>query len=340
MLSRRHVLVAIVAAALAAGSLASAAPVAAQTLTKASLRLKWLPQAQFAGYYLALEKGYYRDAGLDLAINPGGPNLLTENLVATGADTFGVSGGTESVLAARVKGLPIVCVGIAHQITPFVFVTRKDGPIKTIEDIPGHKTTAWFTGANLVLTAILASKGIDPKAANLMPQQVSFTPFVNGDVDVVVATRYADVALLRRRIGPDSLRLFDPEDFNITIPRDTLIVSEATAKEKPELVKAFLRASIRGWQEARRDPKAALDAVMKIAPTLERPVEEETLTEILKIMSAGPAATQGLFWIDPVVVKKAHDFLLEYKAISEPVDLKVAFLPEFLASIPAPDRMP
>src|SRR5471030_2387245 len=73
MLSRRHVFVAIVAAALAAGSLASAAPVAAQTLTKASLRLKWLPQAQFAGYYLALEKGYYRDAGLDLAINPGGP---------------------------------------------------------------------------------------------------------------------------------------------------------------------------------------------------------------------------------------------------------------------------
>src|SRR6266436_6506253 len=154
MLSRRHALAAFTAVTLTVGSLPTSLPATAQTLAKASLRLKWLPQAQFAGFYVALAKGYYKAEGIDLAINPGGPNLLTENLVATGADTFGVSGGTESVLAARVKGLPIVCVGIAHQITPFVFVTRKDGPIKTIEDIPGHKTTAWFTGANLVLTAI------------------------------------------------------------------------------------------------------------------------------------------------------------------------------------------
>src|SRR5882757_10290245 len=101
MLSRRDALTFVAAAALTATSLAKPVPAAAEALTKASLRLKWLPQAQFAGYYLALDKGYYRDGGLDLTINPGGPNLLTENLVATGADTFGVSGGTESVLAAR-----------------------------------------------------------------------------------------------------------------------------------------------------------------------------------------------------------------------------------------------
>jgi NitT/TauT family transport system substrate-binding protein len=339
MFSRRSAIIALTAA-LAVVSPAKFDRAAADPLTKASLRLKWLPQAQFAGYYLALEKGYYRDAGIDLTINPGGPNLLTENLIATGADTFGVSGGTESVLAARVKGLPIVCVGVGHQITPFVFMTRKDGPIKTIEDVPGHKVTAWFTGAQLVFGAILASKGIDAKSVSITPQQVSFTPFVNGDVDLVVGTRYSDVALVRRRMGADAVRLFDPETFGITIPRDTLIVSETTAKERPELVKAFLRATIRGWQEARRDPKAAIDAVMKIAPTLERPAEEDTLTEILNIMSAGSAGKNGLFWIDPVVIQKAYDFLLEHKAIEQPVDLKAAFRPEFLSAIPQAERMP
>src|SRR5258708_13206047 len=83
MLSRRHALAAFAAVALTAGSLMTFAPAAAETLTKPSLRLKWLPHPQFAAFYLPLAKGYYKAEGIDLAINPGGPNLLTENLVAT-----------------------------------------------------------------------------------------------------------------------------------------------------------------------------------------------------------------------------------------------------------------
>jgi NitT/TauT family transport system substrate-binding protein len=120
----------------------------AQSLVKATLRLKWLPQAQFAGFYLAKARGYYEAEGIDLTINPGGPNLLTENLVASGADTFGLSGGTDSVFAARHKALPIVCIGVAHQLTPFVFAARADGSIKSLADFRGKTITAWFTDAN------------------------------------------------------------------------------------------------------------------------------------------------------------------------------------------------
>ena len=160
MMKRRLLTQLVIAATLGLTSLsvlaqASAAPV------KASLRLKWLPQAQFAGFYYAQAKGYYKDAGIDLTINPGGPNLLTENLVATGADTFGLSGGTDSVMGAIDKGLPIVAVGVAHQITPFVFVTRADGPVKSLKDFEGKKVTTWFTGANYVLFGMLANAGVD-----------------------------------------------------------------------------------------------------------------------------------------------------------------------------------
>ena len=103
MLSRRHALTILSAITLAAGSLTMVTPASAEP-QKASLRLKWLPQAQFAGFYVAQAKGYYKAEGIDLTINPGGPNLLTENLIATGADTFGLSGGTDSVFAARDKG--------------------------------------------------------------------------------------------------------------------------------------------------------------------------------------------------------------------------------------------
>jgi len=180
-LSLRHTLAALSAAALAIGSLATATPSAADDLVKASLRLKWLPQAQFAGFYVGVAKGYYKAEGIDLTINPGGPNILGENLVATGADTFAQSGGTDSVFAARDKGLPIVCVGVAHQITPFIFVARKDGPVKTIQDFKGKTVTTWFTGANHVLTGMLTKEGVKPEDVNIQPQQVSVTPFVDGN---------------------------------------------------------------------------------------------------------------------------------------------------------------
>lgn len=311
----------------------------AQTLTRATLRLKWLAQTQFAGFYLALSRGYYREAGIDLTINPGGPNLLTENLVASGADTFGLSGGTDSVFAARERNLPIVCVGVAHQQTPFVFVTRANGPIRALTDFRGKTITTWFTGANYVLLGMLAQAGLRQGDFTMQPQQVSVTPFVDGQIDVVTATRYNEFYTLMTRMGRENLRTFVPEDFGVTFPRDTVITSEQTARDKPELVQGFLRASMRGWREALRDPKAGVDAVMAVAPTLNRPHQEFMLEEAGKLMVAGQAAQQGLFWIDRDAVKSAHDFLLRYEVIKQPVDLAAAYDRRFLDAIPVADRM-
>lgn len=326
-------------AALAVVALAPAAR-AADEPVKASLRLKWLPQAQFAGFYYAVAKGYYKQEGIDLTINPGGPNLLTENLVASGADTFGLSGGTDSVMAAIDKGMPIVSIGVAHQITPFVFVARRDSKIKTLKDFEGKKVTAWFTGANYVLFGMLANQGIDRAKVDIQPQQVSVTPFVNGDVDVVTATWYNELYTIRQRVGEDNLRLFKAEDYGITFPRDTLIVSTRTAQEKPELVTAFLKASIRGWRDAMLHPKEAVDIVMKASPTLDRAHQEFMLTEAYRLMTAGNAKTEGLFWIDPAAMKAAEQFLLANKVIAKPMDVEKAFDARFLQAIPVAERLP
>lgn len=333
-MNRRHLL-----ATLAASATLPAFNVRAQTLTKASLRLKWLPQTQFAGFYLAKARGYYAAEGIDLTINPGGPNLLTENLVATGADTFGLSGGTDSVFAARDKGLPVVCVGISHQVTPFVFVSRVDGPIKTLPDFRGKTVTTWFTGANYVLLGMLAQAGIKPGELTLQPQQVSMTPFIDGQSDVATATLYNEYYTLLTRMGADKLRRFVPEDYGVTFPRDTVIASEATVKGKPELVRGFLRASMRGWREALREPKAGVDTVMAVAPTLDRAAQEFMLTEAGKLMVAGQASQDGLLWINQDAVKSAHDFLLKYEVIKKPVDLAAAYDRSFLDAIPVADRL-
>lgn len=329
-----------IAAAAALASLAPALYAQPKEPVKASLRLKWLTQAQFAGFYYAQAKGYYKDEGIDLTINPGGPNILAENMVASGADTFGLSGGSDSVMASVDKGLPIVSVGVAHQITPFVFIARADSPIKTLQDFQGKKITTWFTGANYVLLGMLAKAGIDHTKMSIQPQQVTMTPFINGDVDIATATVYNEMWVINDRMGAKNVRTFRAEEYGVTFPRDTLIVSRETAKSKPELVKGFLRASIKGWREAMAHPKEAVDIVMKVAPTLNRAQQESMLTEAYKLMIAGKGKTEGLFYIDPEALQSAQEILLQGKVISKPVDVKTAFDDSFLKALTPAERRP
>ncbi len=144
---------------------------------KVSVRLKWLAQAQFAGYYVAKAKGFYDQAGLDLTINPGGPNLNVETLVAAGNDTFGLAGGIETVLFAREKQLPIVCIGVTLQSSPYAYVTYKDSGIKNVKDFKGKKVATWFTGTQYTLYSMLAHEGVAQTDLTIVPQPGSMTPF-------------------------------------------------------------------------------------------------------------------------------------------------------------------
>ncbi|WP_353213164.1 ABC transporter substrate-binding protein [Rhodovarius sp.] len=317
-----------------------ASPALAQSLTRVQLRLKWLPQTQFAGFYLALERGHYRAEGLDLTINPGGPNIQGETIVASGAEQFGVTGGIDSFFAARERQLPVICIGMNHQITPFVFVAKRASNINSLEDFRGKRVTAWFTGAHLVLYGMLAARGITRESVNIQPQQVSVTPFINGETDVCAATWYNELNTIRARLGGDAnLRLFSAEDYGISIPRDTLVANQAFAQANPRAVAGFLRASIKGWREAKAEPAAGLESVMKIAPTLDRAHQIAMLPEAIRLMQAGPAATQGWFALDAGVIKRAHDFFVEQRVLQAPLDLAAAFRPEYLQSIPLPERM-
>src|SRR5262249_31220142 len=99
-----------------------------------SLRLKWLHQAQFAGYYLAQDQGFYRTEGLEVDIRPGGPDVDPEALVACGEAAFAQAGGTESLLAARAAGLPVVAIAALFQKIDVAFIARKESGIAALSD--------------------------------------------------------------------------------------------------------------------------------------------------------------------------------------------------------------
>jgi NitT/TauT family transport system substrate-binding protein len=310
---------------------------AAQAADKVSIRLKWVAQAQFAGIYVAKAKGFYSDAGLDVTINPGGPNVNVETLVASGADTFGVASGTEGMLYAREKGLPLVCVGMSQQMTPFAFVTYDNSGINSVRDFKGKKVAVWFTGVQYTLYSVLAHEGLSQKDAQIIAQPFSMQPFIDKQYDVATVTLYNELNTLKEQ-GITNIKLFMPDDSGVTTQQDSLVTSEKMIKDKPDEVQAFVSATLKGWKYAFEHKSEAVDIVMAAGSGLERKHQELMLDEIERVMTAKLGGTEGLGAIDMKAIADVQDSLLKFEALKKPIDLKAAFDTSFWSKVPATDK--
>ncbi len=272
------------------------------------LQLKWLHQAQFAGYYVAADAGFYAAAGLDVDIRVGGPGVDPERSVATGEADFAQGGGLESVLAARAAGLPVVAVATVFQKTDVVYVARRGSGIRTLDDFAGRRVSTWYTGIHLILRALLNEAGVDPAAIHEVVQGGSMQPFLEGDVDVAAATFYNQLPKLRAA-GIDDLVLFDPADYGITIPRDPIITSERLADAEPDRVARFVAASLRGWQAAIDDQAGAVASVLRRDPSLDPKHQAVMIAEIAKLALWGDGTAVGLGFLSGATAAAAGSWL-------------------------------
>ncbi|SAK93983.1 ABC nitrate/sulfonate/bicarbonate transporter, inner membrane subunit [Caballeronia hypogeia] len=304
---------------------------------KVSVRLRWLPQAQFAGYYVALAKGFYKANGLDVTINPGGPNINVETLVSSGADTFGVGGGAEAQLFARDKGLPLVAIGMMLQQSPHVFVAKSDSGIKTLSDLKGKKVSTWFTGAQYTLYAMLASQKLEPTDAKVVPQAASMSPFIDGQIDVATATRYNELVTLNEN-GVKNLTVFKPSDFGVVSQADSIITSEKFLQAHRDQATAFLSATLQGWKYAFEHRDEAVDIVMASAPGANRAHQAAMLDQYATLAAAGKDGKGDIGEIDMGVAGQIQTRLATYKALQKPVDLSKAFDTKVWQGVPVSNK--
>ncbi len=316
-----------------------AAPGIARAAEKVSVRLKWLPQGQFAGYYVAKAKGYYEAAGLDVTINPGGPNLNSEALVAAGSDTFGVGGGSDSILFARAKNLPLVSLAMMFQGSATVFVSRKSSGIVEPKDFKGKKVGTWFTGAQYLTFAMMAKAGLSPSDATIVPQPATNTPFINGELDVLTTVNYNTLIALERTIPAAELNHIYPEKYGLSTFKDPLITSEKVIAEKPEMVQKVMNASMKGWRYAVMNKAETVDILLKAGgPALERKHQEAMMDVIASLVLAGAGKTKGVGYTDKVAIVKEQEALLDLKALTEKVDIDKAFNTSFWDAVPKADK--
>jgi NitT/TauT family transport system substrate-binding protein len=306
----------------------------AQELTKVSLRLKWLASSQFIGYYVAKDKGWYAEAGLDLTINPGGPNIIGENLVAAGTDTFGHAGGAASLLQARSKGLPLVGIAMMFQQTPYRFIARASSGIHSLEDFKGKAVSTWFTGPQFLLQGLLRSKNIPLDEVHIQAQSASIVPFIEGQVQVATATTYDELPVLKRE-GVTDLVIFNPAEMGVNLPNEVIIVSETYRQSNPKTVQSFLDASLRGWAYALQNPEEAVDILMKSLPGGSRVHQADEMRELPALVTYGRGSTEGIGYIDMRALEFTNKFLVDNGVIAKPVDVPSAVDLSFWQNVPA-----
>lgn len=225
-------------------------PVHAAPDTKApervTLQLKWLHQFQFAGYYAALAKGFYRDEGLDVTIREGGAGRPVVATVLKGDAHYGI--GDSDLLIDRINGQPLVALAAIFQHSPYVLMSRADRGIRSPSDLVGARVMLSDGQGSIQLRAVLKREGIDPQRVNILPQTWKLEDLIEGRVDAMSAYSTVEPALLRARgVAPATMRSLD---YGVDFYGDILFTTEAQAAKAPERTAAFLRATRKGWEYA------------------------------------------------------------------------------------------
>ncbi|MBU1304402.1 MAG: ABC transporter substrate-binding protein [Alphaproteobacteria bacterium] len=252
--------------ALTASAFALAAT-AAHAQDKLTLQLKWVTQAQFAGYIVAKSKGFYTDENLDVTIAPGGPNVAPEQVIAGGGADIIVDwmGGA---LAAREKGVPLVNIAQPFKRSGLMMICPKETGITSEADFKGHTLGVWFFGNEYPFFAWMNKLGLNTAEGGdvkVLQQSFDIQPMIQKQADCISVMTYNEYGqALDAGYGPDNLTIFNYTDMGNDLLEDGLYVMEDTLADpaKVDAYTRFVKASMAGWKYALDNPEEAAQIVV------------------------------------------------------------------------------
>lgn len=229
-------------------------------LDKVSVQLLWLDQFEFAGFYIAKEKGFYTDAGLEVEIKPFKHGTNIAQKVSQGKSTYGI--GYSSILIDRSEGLPIVALGALLQSSPLAIAVKKSSNIQTINDLKYKKVMVTQDHkSDASIMAMLTSRGLKKSDFTLIPHSFDVNDLINGKTDgMLVYTTNEPYRLHEKGV---ETTILDPKDYGFDFYGDILYTSENEIHTHPERVKKFYEATMRGWQYAFEHKDEAIDLILK-----------------------------------------------------------------------------
>ena len=313
------------AAATEAPAEAAAETAATGELTPVRLQLQWVTQSQFAGYYAALDQGFYEEEGLDVTILEGAVEIVPQQVVASGEAEFGIA-WVPKVLASREQGADLVNIGQVFQRSGTLEISWADSGITTPEDWAGKRVGTWGFGNEFELFAALRKAGIepdDPAQVTIVQQPFDMSLLLNREIDAAEAMIYNEYAQVLEATNPDTGELYQPEDLSVinfndvgtAMLQDHIFARESWLAEEgnEDIAVRFLRASFKGWIYCRDNLDACVDIVLANGPTLGAGHMRWQLNEVNALIWPSPA---GIGVLDDALYQQTVDISTEFKVLT------------------------
>ncbi len=287
------------------------------------LQLQWVTQSQFAGYFAAVDQGFYEEEGLNVEILEGAVDIVPQQVLASGAVEFGLA-WVPKALVSREEGADIINIAQPFQRSGTLEVSWADSGITRPEDWAGKKVGTWGFGNEFELTAAMTQVGLDPETdLELVQQPFDMSLLLNREVDAAQAMTYNEYAQVLEATNPDTGELYQPEDLNVIDFNDvgTAMLQDAVwvnadwiASANEDIAERFLKASFKGWIFCRDNFDACVEIVLENGPTLGSSHQTWQLNEINKLIWPSPDGIgimdQGL-WDQTVAVATDQGVITE-----------------------------
>jgi NitT/TauT family transport system substrate-binding protein len=281
---------------------------------KVTLQLKWVAQGQFAGYFVAKDKGFYEEEGLDVEIKNGGPDIAPEQVIAGGGADVIVT-WMAAGLAARDKGVPLVNIAQPFAKSGLQLICPKDGPIQTEADFKGHTLGVWFFGNEYPFYAWMNKIGMPtdggPEGVTVLKQSFDVQPLIQKQADCISVMTYNEYwQAIDAGFKPEDLIVFNYTEMGNDLLEDGLYVLEDQLKDPAFVDKMvrFVRASMKGWKYAVENPDEAAEMVMDNGGEDENH-QKRMVGEVAKLIGDGR--------LDQTTYERTAKALLDQKIISK-----------------------
>jgi len=297
-----------------------------------TVQLKWLHQAQFAGFYVAREKGYYARENLNVTFLEGGVGVDMVERLASGRADFGVL-TPEFIFSARSRGALLTGIAAIYRRSAVVFAAMADSGIVRPSDFMGKTVAAGDPGGSqkdfeLQFYAMMKKLGLDASRVKVIPYDPAYTAFYNGRVEITPC--YSTGGLIKMREKGLKLNLIWPADYGIHFYSDTLCAREDTIREKPDLVARFLRATLRGWQDAVEDYETAVSMTMKYARNTDPVIQTPMMEALLPLVHTGEGR---IGWMQGERWESMYEMFRDQGLIARPFDVHQAYTLRFLEEV-------
>ncbi|WP_104190965.1 ABC transporter substrate-binding protein [Cryobacterium sp. Y82] len=293
---------------------------ASGALTPMTLQLQWFAQAQFAGYYAAVDQGYYEDEGLDVTIDEGGADIVPQDVLAAGDADYAIS-WVPKVLGSIEQGANITNVAQIFERSATTQISLKDKNIRTASDLVGKNVGSWGYGNEWELFAGMQKSGVELGDINLIQQAFDMTGFLAGDIDAAQAMTYNEYAQVLETVNPDTGELFQPDELNVidwneegtAMLQDSIWANadklQSDADYADNTVK-FIKASIKGWIYAANNPAEAAGIVTAAGSTLGESHQLWMTNEVSKLIFP---SSNGVGMIDESAWSNTVDIAMNTK---------------------------